>query len=41
MNTKLSNNSFDIKVNDIFDELLAENKRLLNELLFSHRNTFP
>ena len=37
MNTKLSNNSLDIKVNDIFDELLAENKRLLNELLFSQK----
>ena len=26
-----------IKVNDIFDELIAENKRLLNQLLFSNK----
>ena len=26
-----------IKVNDIFDELIAENKRLLNQLLFSKK----
>ena len=26
-----------ILVNDIFDELLDENKRLLNELLFSNK----
>ena len=26
-----------IRVNDIFDELFAENKRLLNELLFSNK----
>ena len=35
MKTKV--NSINIKVNDIFDELLAENKRLLNELLFSQK----
>ena len=27
----------DIKVNDIFDELFNENKRLLNELLFADK----
>ena len=35
MKTKV--NSINIKVNDIFDELFAENKRLLNELLFSQK----
>ncbi len=28
---------FSIKVNDIFDELIEENKRLLNELLFANK----
>ena len=29
--------SFSLRVNDIFDELIAENKRLLNQLLFSNK----
>src|SRR5882757_1662503 len=33
---KFSENISDIRVNDIFDDLIEENKRLLNQLLFAN-----
>ena len=36
MKTKIKQKEFDIRVNDIFDELSEENKRLKNELMFAN-----
>ena len=36
MNSKIKHKDLDIKVNDIFDELSEENKRLNEELIFTN-----
>src|SRR5882757_10543379 len=37
MDSMVSEKSVMISINDIFDELMVENKRLLNELLFANK----
>src|SRR5882757_486212 len=37
MDSMVSEKSVMISINDIFDELMVENKRLLNELLFANQ----